>query len=542
MNNFNNSNRYLRKFENNLQKFLKPIPWQSMLLIATFFVPFQSVLTHGTVTYPPSRVYTCFQENPESPDSPACQDAVIGWGTQALYDWNEVARMDAGGMHMDIIMDGNLASAGRPDKYGGLDQVRDDWVATPVTPGPLTVTWTNTAPHETLYYRVYITKSDWNPNMPLTWDSLELLVETGPRPASETDNIDVVLPARTGKHVLYSIWQRSLTPEAFYSTSDIDFGATNEPTPPVAIFTSDNGRCGGSEVNFSAADSYDPNGDALTYTWDFGDGTTAQGVEVSHTYSGLTSADVTLTVSDGSFSSGSTQTIDLIEDPDCVGVICPFDTPNAEALPTLIGSYRDIFVLGENGPDLSNHKFDINWNLTNDGLYQFSIQSLGAVSVWTDLRDNLTQTFKQDAPEATLSGTGIQGFDGDYYVTTDGDNFVMVSKSGDFTIYFSTTDTAPSCASVLSVDEFDTGAVLLNNYPNPFAGTTNIQYILQEQSSVSLKVYTLSGQLVKSINETTKTPGKYEFQINLEGMSNGVYLYKLQTDKGVQTKRMILQQ
>ena len=118
----------------------------------------------------------------------------------------------------------------------------------------------------------------------------------------------------------------------------------------------------------------------------------------------------------------------------------------------------------------------------------------------------------------------------------------MVSKSGDFTIYFSTTDTTPSCASVLSVDEFETGAVLLNNYPNPFAGTTNIQYILKEQTSVSLKVYTISGQLIKSINESTKSPGTYEFQIDLEEMSNGVYLYKLQTDKGVQTKRMILQQ
>ncbi|WP_219010761.1 lytic polysaccharide monooxygenase [Aquimarina litoralis] len=537
-----NYNQNLQKVLTNVHKTVKHMPWHFIILVITFLAPVQSILTHGTVTSPPSRVWACFQENPESPDSPACQDAVIGWGTQALYDWNEVARMDAGGMHMDIIMDGNLASAGRPDKYGGLDQVRNDWVATPVTPGPFTVTWTNTAPHETLYYRVYITKSDWNPNQPLTWDSLELLVETGPRPASETDNIDVVLPPRTGKHVIYSVWQRSLTPEAFYSTSDVDFGASNEPTPPVAIFTSDNGRCGGPEVTFSAADSYDPNGDSLTYTWDFGDGTTAQGVEVSHTYTGLTSADVTLTVSDGTFSSGSMETINLVEDPDCASVICPFDTPNAEALPNLIGSYTDIFVFGENGPDLNEHKFDINWSLTNNGLYQFSIQSLGAVSVWTDLRDNLVQTFNQNSPEAILDGTGIQGLDGEYYVTVDGENFVMVSKSGDYTIYFSTTATQPNCGNVLSVDEFDYGAVLLNNYPNPFASTTTIQYILTEPSDVSLKVYALSGQLIKSIDEPSKTIGKYEFTIDMEGMSNGVYIYKLQTDKGVQTKRMILRQ
>jgi len=200
----------------------KDLKTQIFICLFLLATPIQYILSH---TYPPSRVWNCFQEGPESPDSPACEDAIIGWGTQAFYDWNEVARMDAGGMHQAIISDGNLASAGRPDKYGGLDQVRNDWVATNVTAGPMTVTWTNTAPHETLYYRVYITKASWTPDQPLTWDSLELLVETAPRPSAATDNIDVILPERTGKHIIYSVWQRSLTPEAFYSTSDVDFGS-----------------------------------------------------------------------------------------------------------------------------------------------------------------------------------------------------------------------------------------------------------------------------------------------------------------------------
>ncbi|WP_298540062.1 lytic polysaccharide monooxygenase [uncultured Aquimarina sp.] len=197
-----------------------------LLLSGLLLTSTQSISPHGTVTSPPSRVWICFQENPESPDSPACIDMVASHGTQALYDWNEVARMDANGMHREIIPDGNLASAGRPDKYGGLDQVRDDWVATPVSPGPFTVTWSITAPHATLYYEIYITKEGWNPNQPLTWDSLELLERTGELPLSEEDNIEVILPERTGKHVIYSIWQRSLSPEAFYSTSDVDFGNT----------------------------------------------------------------------------------------------------------------------------------------------------------------------------------------------------------------------------------------------------------------------------------------------------------------------------
>ena len=267
----------------------------------------QTMFPHGTVTSPPSRVWNCFQENPESPDSAACEAAVRGWGTQAFYDWSEVARMDAGGRHRQIISDGNLASAGRPDKYGGLDQVRNDWVTTKVSPGPFQVIWTNQAPHKTLYYDVYITKASWTPDQPLTWDSLELLVRTDPREAAATDIINVTLPQRTGKHVIYSVWQRSLTPEAFYSTSDVDFGGGNgtppgsNNRPPVADIetTSIDGRT----VSFDFSGSSDPDGDDLTYNIDYGYREQDQnvGTSVTHTYqiTGTFTATVLVTDSKG---------------------------------------------------------------------------------------------------------------------------------------------------------------------------------------------------------------------------------------------------
>ncbi len=512
MKNTNSKTEILGRIISFLRKCSAPL-----FICAAFILPsLQTIFSHGTVTSPPSRVWICFQENPESPDSPACIDAVAMYGTQALYDWNEVARMDANGMHREIIADGNLASAGRPDKYGGLDQVRDDWIATPVTPGPFTVTWTNTAPHQTLYFDVYITKADWTPDQPLTWDSLELLVRTGPRPASAIDNIDVVLPARTGKHVIYSIWQRSLTEEAFYSTSDVDFGQTTEPKPPVALFTSDNGRCGGPDVEFDASDSFDPNGDTLTYSWDFGDGTIAQGVNVSHSYANQDSATVTLTVSDGVFSSGVVQTIDLVVDTACEEIICPFDTPRATPLPSVNNSYSNIYVFGDGGPNFDNiANCSINWDLGNNGLYQFSLSTNNGIPDWyNDLIAVSTQNFNATESQITIAGSSFVGLDGSYYVTLDGDNLVLVATTGDFTIYCSNSDTAPPCAGI--TDPINTAPVAALT-ATPTTGVTPLDVVLDASGSTDADNDTLTYSIdygdgtsgTEAISTHTYTTGNY---------------------------------
>ncbi len=198
----------------------------TLRLTVLIFLLAQGLLlfSHGTVTSPPSRVWNCYSENPESPVTPPCIASVSNYGTQHLYDWNGIRQGNANGNHQSVIPDGQLASGGDPDKYGGLDAVGSDWKTTSVAAGPFTVTWTNSAPHATLYYDVYITSSDWTPDQPLTWDKLELLVTTDPSGAESEVDISVVLPARSGHHVIYSVWQRSDSPEAFYSTSDVDFG------------------------------------------------------------------------------------------------------------------------------------------------------------------------------------------------------------------------------------------------------------------------------------------------------------------------------
>ncbi|MEA1871239.1 MAG: PKD domain-containing protein, partial [Candidatus Bipolaricaulota bacterium] len=81
------------------------------------------------------------------------------------------------------------------------------------------------------------------------------------------------------------------------NSEDIAITVTNPP--PLASFTmSSDAPAIGDEVTFNAAGSYDTNGEIASYTWDLGDGTTASGVTVIHTYAEEGAVTVILTVTD----------------------------------------------------------------------------------------------------------------------------------------------------------------------------------------------------------------------------------------------------
>jgi hypothetical protein len=82
---------------------------------------------------------------------------------------------------------------------------------------------------------------------------------------------------------------------------------------------------------------------------------------------------------------------------------------------------------------------------------------------------------------------------------------------------------------------------LLQNYPNPFNPETVIKFSVQNSERATLKVYTITGQLVATLFDDTAEAGRY-YRVTLPGknLATGVYFYRLQTDSRVDLKKMLL--
>lgn len=89
------------------------------------------------------------------------------------------------------------------------------------------------------------------------------------------------------------------------------------------------------------------------------------------------------------------------------------------------------------------------------------------------------------------------------------------------------------------------GYVLLQNYPNPFNAGTTISYIVRKPGRVNLTVYNVLGQQVAALVDREEGPGTYNVPwdgLDEKGrtMPSGVYLYRLELDGEVDTRKMIL--
>ncbi|MDP8202468.1 MAG: C25 family cysteine peptidase [Candidatus Tenebribacter burtonii] len=87
--------------------------------------------------------------------------------------------------------------------------------------------------------------------------------------------------------------------------------------------------------------------------------------------------------------------------------------------------------------------------------------------------------------------------------------------------------------------------ILRQNYPNPFNPFTRIEYDIPKAGKITIKVYNIKGQYVKTLINEHKELGAYEIYWDgtddkNRNVSSGVYLYQLESNSTTKTNKMIL--
>jgi len=156
----------------------------------------------------------------------------------------------------------------------------------------------------------------------------------------------------------------------------------------------------------------------------------------------------------------------------------------------------------------------------------------------------MTERIYQPTNQSIIDSFSLGNGDFDMYWSvrvTDGIDTLFAGGEDDSIRYFTFSTTQ------LGLDPFNipTNYSLKQNYPNPFNPSTTIEYHIAKSEFVSISIFDLAGNRIKSILNLhvdsglgyAKWDGKNELGQNVSG---GIYLYRIDTPSFSSTKKMIL--
>lgn len=138
-------------------------------------------------------------------------------------------------------------------------------------------------------------------------------------------------------------------------------------------------------------------------------------------------------------------------------------------------------------------------------------------------------------------GTGTQDVT---YIVTNPDEFEVMFTDEDTNGQHGVWNNLVLAEAIITDNEIESSQPdkfkLSQNYPNPFNPTTNINFSLPKTTDVKLTVYSMLGQKVATLVNSTMPAGDHSISWDAQDMASGLYIYTIQAGDFSQTKKMIL--
>ncbi len=138
-----------------------------------------------------------------------------------------------------------------------------------------------------------------------------------------------------------------------------------------------------------------------------------------------------------------------------------------------------------------------------------------------------------------LTNNGIEHI----FETYPGDHSSNIhSRTRDMIMPFFSENLVPDTnwTSIKSREKFSWDCILNQNHPNPFSSRTWIEFHLQQPKTVRIDVCNTLGKRIVTILEGPRQAGRNILEFNASDLPDGIYFYRISTDKFQDTKRMIL--
>jgi len=193
------------------------------------------------------------------------------------------------------------------------------------------------------------------------------------------------------------------------------------------------------------------------------------------------------------------------------------------------------FMMQHDAVNLSG-KFTLRWpelaNIPDDWALELEYLKNGEV---IDLHKSRVFEFTSNATKATSQSGKLQKGP----VTIPGGNGIETMQLANEATFRLTV--TPSV--LVDVDDSNGADIpnqfqLAQNFPNPFNPSTQIQFDLPQQADVTLTVYDVTGREVATLVNQPMAAGKHQVTFSAEGLSSGVYIYRLDTAELSITKKM----